>query len=167
MISSLRFHGRMNTRSGRASRIASGGRIGMCVPGGELALLVGIAIDGEVDEVRADSAVVEQRVALARCAVAGDALSLALLAAIRNSRNLRFVSLTRSSKRSYVASLCRPNAISFSRSARDRSASVACRSSCSWQRRCAASRRASAAPRHRTARDHGARKICSTTKNER
>ena len=46
-------------------------------PGEEPALLVGVAVDGEVEQVRADAAVVEQRVALARRAVAGDPLALA------------------------------------------------------------------------------------------
>ena len=46
----------------------------MCVPGSELALLVRVAVDRVVEEVRADAAVVEQRVALAGRAVAGDRL---------------------------------------------------------------------------------------------
>src|SRR5882724_1252559 len=46
--------------------------------GQEPAVLVGIAIDGEVDEVGADTAVVEQGVALAGSAVAGDPLAAAL-----------------------------------------------------------------------------------------
>ena len=44
----------------------------------ELALLVRAAVDGEVEEVGADAAVVEQRVALARRAVADDRLAGAL-----------------------------------------------------------------------------------------
>ena len=44
----------------------------------EAAVLVGIAVDGEVEEVGADAAVVEQRVALARRAVAADRLALVL-----------------------------------------------------------------------------------------
>src|SRR6516225_9043338 len=42
----------------------------------EQALLVRVAVDGEVEEVRADPAVVEERVALPRRAVAGDGLAL-------------------------------------------------------------------------------------------
>src|SRR6476619_633928 len=41
----------------------------------ETTVLVGVAIDGEVEEVGTDSAVVEQRVALARRAVAADRLA--------------------------------------------------------------------------------------------
>src|SRR5262245_57050883 len=44
----------------------------------EAALLVRVAVDGEVDEVAADPAVVEQRVALTRRSVAGDRLALTL-----------------------------------------------------------------------------------------
>ena len=51
----------------------------MCVPGQEPALLVRVAVDRVVEQVGADPAVVEQRVALARRAVAGDALALAPL----------------------------------------------------------------------------------------
>ena len=45
--------------------------------GQELALLVGVAVDRELEQVGADAAVVEQRVALAGGAVAGDALAVA------------------------------------------------------------------------------------------
>ena len=44
----------------------------------ELALLVRVPVDGEVDEVRPDAAVVEQGVPLARGAIAGDGRALAL-----------------------------------------------------------------------------------------
>ena len=60
----------------------------------EAAVLVGIAVDGEVEEVGADAAVVEQRVALARRAVAADASCPASLAAIRNDSSLRLVRRT-------------------------------------------------------------------------
>src|SRR5664280_1484165 len=41
MISSFRFHGRISTTSGRASRIASGERIGMWLPGRKCPCLCG------------------------------------------------------------------------------------------------------------------------------
>ena len=63
-------------KSGRACSSASGWRIGMCVPGKELPLLVRVAVDGEVEQVGADAAVVEKRVALAGGAVAGHPLAL-------------------------------------------------------------------------------------------
>ena len=66
MISSRRFHGRMSTIVGPGRVESLRGRIGMCVPGQEAALLVRVAVDGEVEEVGADAAVVEQGVALAR-----------------------------------------------------------------------------------------------------
>ena len=66
-----------------SSRSASGARIGMCVPGQEVALLVRVAVDGVVEEVGADAAVVEQRVALGRRAVADDRACPARLASIR------------------------------------------------------------------------------------
>ncbi len=47
----------------------------MCVPGSEPAVLVRVAVDRVVEEVGADPAVVEQRVALARRAVADDLLA--------------------------------------------------------------------------------------------
>ena len=49
----------------------------MCVPGREEAVLVRVAVDRVVEQVGADPAVVEQRVALARGAVADDLLALA------------------------------------------------------------------------------------------
>jgi hypothetical protein len=82
--------------------------------GGELALLVGIAVDGVVEEVRADAAVVEQRVALARRAVAAIVLP-ARFASIRNSRSRAWSPWTCSSNAAYVSSRAKPAA--FSRSA--------------------------------------------------
>ena len=43
----------------------------------EVSLLVRTPVDGVVDEVRTDAALVEQRVALARCTVSDDLLSVA------------------------------------------------------------------------------------------
>ena len=63
----------------------------------ELALLVGVAVHGVVEEIGADAAIIEQRVALARRAVAGDRLAFPP-SLIRNSRILRLVSLTCSPK---------------------------------------------------------------------
>ena len=73
----------------------------MCVPGQEVALLVRVAVDRVVEEVGADAAVVEQRVALAGRAVAGDRFPRRL-AAIRNSSSLRLVSRTCSRERGVV-----------------------------------------------------------------
>ncbi len=50
----------------------------MCVPGVYLPCLYGFAIHGEIEEVGANAAVVEQRVAFARSTVADDSLALAL-----------------------------------------------------------------------------------------
>ena len=50
MISSLMFQGRMRTTSGRRSPIASGDRIGMCVPGSHIPILA----PDKVAEVRPD-----------------------------------------------------------------------------------------------------------------
>ena len=61
-----------------AASIASTGMDGDVHARREAAVLVGIAIDREVQEVGADAAVVEQRVALARGAVSADALALVL-----------------------------------------------------------------------------------------
>ena len=46
--------------------------------GKKFSLLVGIAIDSVIQEIGADAAIVEQGVAFARCAVAGDLLAFAL-----------------------------------------------------------------------------------------
>src|ERR1700680_3522753 len=43
-----------------------------------LALFVWVAVDREIDEIRADAAIIEQRVALARSAIADDTLAGAL-----------------------------------------------------------------------------------------
>ena len=44
----------------------------------EAAVLVGIAVDGELEEVGTDAAIVQERVALARRAIAADGLAVAL-----------------------------------------------------------------------------------------
>ena len=49
----------------------------MCVPGVNLPCLYGIPVDRVVDEVGPDAAVVQQRVAFARSAVADDRFALA------------------------------------------------------------------------------------------
>ena len=59
----------------------------MWVPGRN-ALLVGVAVDRELEQVRPDAAVVEQRVALAGGAVAGDALAPSAHS-IRNASSAR------------------------------------------------------------------------------
>ena len=70
---------RQDERRSRAasSAMRSTGWIGMCVPGVYDALLVRVPVDGVVEEVGADPAVVEERVALAGRAVARDLLALA------------------------------------------------------------------------------------------
>ena len=76
-ISSLRFHGQDQDVVGTSllERLRMPDRdVG---PGQELALLVRVAVDRELEQVGADAAVVEQRVALAGRAVAGDPLALA------------------------------------------------------------------------------------------
>ncbi len=60
----------------------------------KLVVLVGVAVDRVVDEVGSDAAVVQQGIALARCAVSGHRLVLSLRTAMRNSSSLRFVSFT-------------------------------------------------------------------------
>ena len=66
----------------------------MCVPGQELALLVRVAVDREVEQVGADAAVVEQRVALARARRSRRSACPRAGAAIRNSSSLHLVSST-------------------------------------------------------------------------
>ena len=50
----------------------------MCVPGRNLPVLMRVSVDRELDQVAPDAAEVEQRVRLARSAVADDALAVAL-----------------------------------------------------------------------------------------
>ena len=59
-------------RSGRACSIASGGKIGIRLPGVNLPVLVRVPIDGVVEKIGADAAVVEQGISLTRGAIAHD-----------------------------------------------------------------------------------------------
>ncbi len=77
LISRARFHGRITMTSGRVSAMLLR-RVDRDVrPRRVLALLVRVPVDGVVEEVRPDAAVVEQRVPLPRRAVADDLLALA------------------------------------------------------------------------------------------
>ena len=85
MISSLRFQGRMNTTSGCVSRDRVGRADRDVRARQEVALLVRVEVARVVDEVAADAAVVEQRVALRRSAVRRRSGCPRALRAIRNS----------------------------------------------------------------------------------
>ena len=71
-ISSRRFHGRIRITSGRVSARRDGSMDRDARPWREPAVLVRVPVDRVVEEVRPDPAVVQERVALARRAVAGD-----------------------------------------------------------------------------------------------
>ena len=66
-------HDHVRLASRRSARAGGSG----CASRRVLALLVRVPVDGVVEEVRPDAAVVEERVALARCAVADDVLAFA------------------------------------------------------------------------------------------
>ena len=115
----------------------------------EAAVLVGIAVDREVEEVGADAAVVEQRVALARRAVAAD--RLALRPWRRSGTTAACAWSAAPSRRSARRSRCRVSRASLL--AREQRVDARGRTACAELPRArdrpAAIRRASAAPRRR------------------
>ena len=68
----------MTTRSGRSSTSRLSGTMGMRAAGHVLGLLRRVPVHDIGDEIRLDAAEVEKRVALGRCAVGADLVSLAL-----------------------------------------------------------------------------------------
>ena len=93
MISSLKFHGRIRTKSGWPLEDRAGRQDRQADARNPFPLLVGVAVDDEVDRFRAQSGIVQQDSALGRGAVAGDrgplGLQLADQRAAGGSRSVR------------------------------------------------------------------------------
>ena len=132
----------------------------------EAAVLVGVAVDGEVEEVGADAAIVEQRVALARRAVAADRLALVL----GRDQERQQPALGASHllvERRVGRDVAEAEALARARAGRaTRRARLAMPTAHARDRR-AASRRGSAAPRRRSASGHGARQPLDRRSSEK
>ena len=151
----------------RLAQRPRGARSG-CASRAGAALLVRVAVDRVVEEVGADAAVVQQRVALGRRAVARRSTCPRALASMRNSRIARLSSLhALARRRGRRRASSSPRAPLALERARARGRSVGFAPSSAWRRRCAASRRGSASPRRRTAAGRGARRPARRSRNEK